>query len=114
MSRHGSEDFIENKDELYEEFLDERGVSKITHYRTPRWPKLTAKVRARFNTVRYIWKPGDRYWQLASIYYGDPKLWWAIAWYNEKPTEGHLKAGSVVLIPQPIEKLLSFFNFGSM
>jgi nucleoid-associated protein YgaU len=114
MPRHGSENLIENDKELYEEFFEERGVNKITHYRTPRWPKLTARVRGRFNTIHYIWKHGDRYWKLADAFYGDPKLWWVIAWYNEKPTEGHLKIGSLVLIPQPVGKLLSFFNYGSM
>jgi nucleoid-associated protein YgaU len=57
---------------------------------------------------------GDRYWKLASRYYGDPKLWWAIAWYNQRPTEAHLKAGTKIFIPQPIDKVLSYFNYGSM
>jgi nucleoid-associated protein YgaU len=114
MSRHGSEDTIENSKELYEEFFERRGVPKITHYRSPRWPPLTAKIRRKFTTRRHTWKMGDRYYKLANQYYGDPKLWWAIAWYNEKPTEGHVEPGSVLFIPMPVGKVLSYFNFGAV
>ena len=114
MPRHGSEDTIENSKELYEEFFERRGVPKITHYRSPRWPPLTAAVRGKFTRLRHTWKMGDRYYKLANQYYGDPKLWWVIAWYNEKPTEGHVEPGSTLFIPTPVSKVLSYFNFGSM
>jgi nucleoid-associated protein YgaU len=114
MPRHGSEDIIENDKELYEEFFERRDVPKITHYRSPRWPPLTARVRKRFSTRRHTWKLGDKYYKIANQYYGDPKLWWAIAWYNEKPTEAHVKPGSVLFIPTPIGKVLSYFSFGSV
>jgi len=114
MSRHGTEDIFENSNEFYEEFFEERDVLKITHYRTPRWPPLTARVRSRFTKQKHVWKLGDRYYKLAKQYYGDPKLWWVIAWYNEKPTEGHLKLGMSIFIPFPLSKLMSYFNYGSM
>jgi nucleoid-associated protein YgaU len=114
MPRHGTESLIKNEEELYEEFFEERGVNHITHYRTPRWPPLTAEVRSQLVSVEHIWTLGDRYWKLAHRVYGNPKLWWVIAWYNEKPTEAHLSAGSVVLIPRPIDKVLSYFGYGSM
>tara|TARA_Y100001973_G_scaffold104310_1_gene173882 strand:- start:1014 stop:1358 length:345 start_codon:yes stop_codon:yes gene_type:complete len=113
MPRHGTENLIENTEELYEEILEGRGLTKITHYRTPRWPKLTAKVRSRFVRQRHTWKLGDKYYKLANQYYGDPKLWWVIAWYNEKPTEGHVKSGDTIYIPTPIEEVISFFNIGA-
>ena len=114
MPRHGTENLTRNEEELYEEFFEERGVSGITHYRTPRWPPLTTKIRKRLTRQRHIWSLGDRYWNLAHKYYGNPKFWWIIAWYNMSPTEGHLKAGDVVYIPFPLDKILSYFKFGSM
>ena len=114
MPRHGSEKLTRNEEELYEEFFEERGVKGITHYRTPRWPRLTPKVRGRFIREKYVWKLGDSYWKLANEFYGDPKLWWVLAWYNQAPTEGHMKIGTVLYIPRPITKVLSFFNFGSV
>ena len=39
-------------------------------------------------------------------------LWWVLAWYNEKPTESHFEVGGVVLIPTPVEEVISFFHFG--
>tara|TARA_R100001594_G_scaffold132771_1_gene173132 strand:- start:416 stop:760 length:345 start_codon:yes stop_codon:yes gene_type:complete len=113
MPRHGSENLTENQEELYEEFFQDRGLTKITHYRTPKWRRLTVKARRLFTSRKHTWTLGDKYWKLANQYYGDPKLWWVIAWYNQKPTEFHVKAGYTIYIPQPIEDVLSFFNYGS-
>jgi nucleoid-associated protein YgaU len=113
MPRHGSNNLTKNQSELYEEFFEERGLTRITHYRTPKWPPLTAKIRSQFVRIRHSWKLGDRYWKLASKHYGDPKLWWVIAWYNEKPTEAHVKTGATIMIPKPVDRVLSYFNFGS-
>ena len=113
MSRHGTENTKVNEEDLYEEFLEDRGIPRIRHYLTPKWPKLTAQVRNRFVRQQHTWALGDRYYKLANQYYGDPKLWWVIAWYNEKLTEGHVKAGMTLYIPTPIEDVLSYFNIFS-
>ena len=112
MPRHGSESTIVNTEELYEEILEARGVNRIKHYKTPKWPPLTAKVRGQFTTTKHRWKLGDKYWKLAADYYGDSTKWWVIAWYNEKPTEAHVKSGDLLFIPTPLGKVLSYFNTG--
>jgi nucleoid-associated protein YgaU len=113
MSRYDSAKKGINDNEFYEEFREERNIRKIEQYRTPDFPVLTAQIRQRFVTTRHIWKMGDSYWKLASKYYGDPSLWWVIAWYNEKPTESHATAGGVILIPSPVEEVVSFFHYGA-
>ena len=60
--------------------------------------------------VRHIWKSGDRFFKLASRHYGDPELWWVIAWFNKIPTESHAKKGQVILIPKPIAKVLTYLG----
>ena len=114
MPRHGTENIFTNMNEFYEEFMDKRGLSRITQYATPRLPPLTAKIRRKFTTTRHIWKMGDKYYKLADQYYGDPRLWWVIAWYNQRPSEGMFKIGQAVYIPQPLNKVLAFFNYGSV
>jgi len=114
MPRHGTENLIENEEEIYEELFEERKINKILHYATPRWPPLDAKARKLFSTQKHVWKMGDKWWKLASEYYGDPKLWWAIAWYNQSPTEANIKKGQIVYIPKPINSVISFFNYGSI
>ena len=113
MSKYGLAITTTNTNDLYEELFEERGVKHITHYKTPRWPPLTVDVRTNFVTSKHVWRLGDRYWKLASQYYGDPKLWWAIAWYNQRPTEAGISQGDVVLIPNPIERVVSYFEYGS-
>ena len=114
MPRHGTEDIAVNTEELYEELFERRGLSKITHYRSPLLPPINVKVASRFSRQRYVWKAGDKFYNIANRFYGDPRLWWAIAWFNDKPTEGSLKSGDVIYIPKPINKLLTYLSMGSM
>jgi len=114
MSRHGTTNTVRNEEELYEEFFEERGVNGITHYRTAKWNVLTPEIRSKFIREKYVWKAGDSYQKLAFDFYGNPKLWWVLAWYNMAPTEGHMKVGQILYVPKPIEKVLSFFNYGSV
>ncbi len=114
MPRHGSENIIVNDNEFYEEFFEQRGLNKIRHYRSPKLPPMTVKVVKSFTRQRHVWTFGDRYYKLANKFYGDPKLWWAIAWFNQKPTEGLIKQGDIIYIPRPISRLLTYLNMGSM
>jgi len=50
---------------------------------------------------------------LAAKHYGDPNLWWVLAWYNKKPTESHFSVGDTVYIPTPAEEVVAFFHYGA-
>jgi len=112
MSRYDSAKKGTNDNDLYEEFREARNVKTLEQFRTPRFPVLTASVRRRFTPLRHTWKLGDSYWKLAAQYYGDERLWWVIAWYNEKPTESHVQPGGILYIPTPVQEVVSFFHFG--
>ena len=114
MPRHGTEDIVTNQEELYEEFFEKRNVTRITHYRPPNLPPITVQIASEFTRQRHVWKLGDRYYSLASKYYGDPKLWWTIAWFNGKPTEATLKQGDVLYIPLEVQRLLTYSRMGSI
>jgi nucleoid-associated protein YgaU len=75
-------------------------------YSTPSFRRLPASQRRSLNEIKHIWKTGDRYYKLADAYYGRPELWWAIALYNEKPTEGQIFLGDIIRVPMPIETYL--------
>ena len=79
-----------------------------TQYSTPTILRISQAQRRNLTEVPHIWKTGDRFYKLAATYYGRPQLWWAIAMYNGKPTEGHVKLGDVLMIPTPIEQLLRY------
>lgn len=59
----------------------------------------------------YIWTLGDRYYKLASKYYGDPTYWWIIAWFNKKPTENHIKIGDVIRVPTSLGDVLTAMGY---
>ena len=110
-SRYNNRPIAKNKNELYETFFEDRGVNHIRHYRTPVIKHLTSKERSRLTTVKVVWSQGDRFWRLASKFYGDPSYWWIIAWFNQKPTEASVKRGEVLLIPTPLNKVLEVAGY---
>ena len=82
----------------------------IKHYTTPKFKEITPAQRAQLIREKYVWKLGDNYAKLAQQKYGDAKLWWVLAWYNQKPTDGLIKVGDTIRIPQPIDRVLQMFG----
>lgn len=95
--------------ETMREVLDNRGLNNITHYNTKTLNTITANEIRSLTSNSYYWSYGDRYWKLSAKFYGDPKYWWVIAWYNKKPTEAMLNIGDQILIPFPLDRILGMF-----
>lgn len=92
--------------------MDKRDVDYIQQYNTPKFVYPTAEEMSTLNVIRDVWKMGDRYWKLAYKYYnGRSDLWWVIAWFNKRPTEGGLKTGDVILIPTPLDRILEIYGY---
>lgn len=88
------------------EVIENRGVKNIEHYKTANLIYPTPEEINNLNIVDHIWKSEDKYWKLSSKYYGNPKYWWVIAWFNKKPIEASIKVGDTILIPQPLADIL--------
>ena len=99
-----------NDNELYDEQLDNRGLKFIRHFETPVLNYPTNAQRKNLKTFGHVWVFGDRYWKLAAEHYGDPGYWWIIAWFNKKPTESHVSPSDVLQIPEPLERVLDYFD----
>ena len=99
MSRYNGRVKANNSNEMYENILQDRGVKKIYQYTTGILSYPDDDTKRTIRTVDYEWKQGDKFWRLSSQYYGDPRNWWIIAQFNQKPTEGHLSPGDVIQIP---------------
>ena len=102
MSRYSTRVVAINKEDKYQDILEERGIRQIRQYTTPTFKRPTDEQLRSLKYDKYIWTVGDRYWTLAERYYGDRKLWWVIARFNNKPTEGHVKLGDDIKIPKNI------------
>jgi len=61
-------------------------------------------------TKKHVWRHHDKFYKLAAIYYGDPKVWWPIPWFNQKPLESDYKPGDVIEIPYPLDELYRFLR----
>ena len=117
MSRFTKRRIFNNNNELYHEMAEERDVNKFRQYETPNFKYPNSKEMRQLGFIRHIWKSGDRFFKLASEHYGDPQLWWVIAWFNKIPTESHAKKGQIILIPKPIGKILTYLGndtYGSL
>lgn len=106
MSRYDSRRKIINNTEMYEDILSKRGVKQIEQYASRPLEYPDDETLLRINTRDYVWKQGDKFWRLSSQQYGDPRLWWVIAQFNQKPTENHVKLGEVIKIPIDLSVVL--------
>lgn len=105
-NRYKNNRIIENNLKLYEKARKKRGIpGSLSQYKMRRTRRPTAEEIATIEPIGHIWTTGDRLYKLAEKYYNDPTLWWVIAWYNNRPTEGHFKVGDVIQIPTPIERV---------
>jgi len=95
---------------IYQEFLDNRNIKQVIQYASPSYPKLTTARRRSIQYDSHVWTLGDRFYKLASEYYGNPELWWLIAWYNQAPTENHVNLGDTIMIPIDSERVLTYFS----
>tara|TARA_Y100001938_G_C7857085_1_gene313691 strand:- start:24 stop:353 length:330 start_codon:yes stop_codon:yes gene_type:complete len=106
MSRYKQSRKATNRDEMYKEVFDKKGVKNIVQFRAEKLKRIDEKIKQKIRFDRYTWKYGDSFSLLASRYYSDPKSWWVIAAFNNTPTESHLKLGDEVLIPLSISEAL--------
>jgi len=107
----GRAKYINTRD-IYLQQMNRRGVKNgINHLSTQNFKTLTVEEIATLDVIAVPWKTGDRLFKYASEYYSDPRLWWVIALFNLKPTDSHFKIGDTVLIPTPIERVLTLYGF---
>ena len=96
--------------QMYKELYDKHGKKFFKIYRTGMLKYPTLEEIKMLNIRGHRWSYGDRYDKLASKYYGDPRFWWVIAWFNKKPLEQDLRRGQVLNIPFPLEYVLDFMG----
>lgn len=107
-NRYDNRRLIKNDMEQYDNLFEDRGVNYITQYTTGQLKYPTVNQIRTLKRVQHIWTTGDRYFKIASQFYGDPRYWWVIAHYNKKPTESSLTPGEIIYIPMPLERILNF------
>ena len=108
--RYDNRIILQNKDELYETFMEKRGVTAIRQWSTGVMNYPTVEDLRDISRNRHIWKAGDRYYKLAVDYYGQAQYWWVIALFNQKPTESDVKVGDVINVPLPLEAILRVYD----
>ncbi len=111
-TRYKNQEIFRNAREAYKKYLKKtRGLSEVTQFSTPTFRHPSVEEFSNFKTLTHVWGTGDKYYKLAHEYYGDSEMWWVIAFFNQKPTEFHLKLGDVIYIPVPLETVLFYIGY---
>jgi len=110
ISRYEQRRKFVNSQRKYEPLFEQRDVKFIRHFESAKFKYPTDDQINSLNLEDHVWARGDKLSKLAEQEYGDPKLWWIIAWFNKKPTEAHLKYGDVIQVPSPLERVLGFMG----
>ena len=109
-SRYDNRPMRTNSADMYRNVLEGRGMRKVNQYATPTLSSVTKEDMSSLLVIDHLWRRGDHFYKLAEQYYGDATYWWIIAQFNNRPTEAGLKFGEVILIPNPLEEILSLFS----
>ncbi len=107
MPRYKRTKLFSNDEEYYNFLTKNRDLKSVTHFATPILRNPTVQDRTNLLTTAHIWGYGDRFYNLAFKYYGDPNYWWVIAWYNGVPTEADIQNGDLIEIPMNLNDALS-------
>lgn len=111
MGRYQNTRKLINSSDYYEFLRKKRHAKKrIVQYATPKLRNPGPAERASIASNAYLWKYGDKFYNLAAQYYGDPGLWWIIAWYNGAPTEADLLPGDQLYIPVDASEALNLLG----
>lgn len=110
INRYLNREIMKNSSDLYEQVFQQKGVKFINQYETPTFIYPDSDNINKINAMEHIWKVGDRFYKLANQYYNDPKDWWIIAKFNNKPTESHVKIGDIILIPYPLQQVMNILK----
>lgn len=111
MGRYQNTRRLVNASEYYSFLRKKRHAKKrIIQYATPKLRNPGPVARASIVSNAHIWKYGDRLYKVAAQYYGDPALWWIIAWYNGTPTEADLSPGTQIYIPVNAAEVLELLG----
>ena len=101
---------LTDKNQLYENMLEDRNVNSIRYYATPQIDYPSVDEIKDLTRVRHIWKTGDRFFKLSIQYYSSAQYWWVIALFNQKPTEADLNVGDLIYIPLPLQDVLRYYD----
>jgi hypothetical protein len=109
ISRYDERKIIVNGSNSYvlSDIFKSRDASKITQFTTPELKYPDPSTLKNIKRHNRIWGTGSKYFKLAHEFYGDPQYWWVIAWFNLRPLESSFRAGDTVVIPTPLETVLS-------
>jgi len=99
-----------NKDERYKNIFRERRINFVRQYKSPSMQHIQPEDNISFNEIPVIWSREEAFWKISARLYGDPELWWVIAWYNLLPTDHHVAIGTEVLVPFPLSSVLNILR----
>lgn len=112
ISRYDGRKILKNNTYQYatSDIFLKRKVNLIEQYDTPELNYPTPEELVNITISTRNWGVGTKYFNLANEFYGSPEYWWVLAWFNMKPLETDYRPGDVVLIPTPLESVLSAFG----
>ena len=98
---------LSNDDKIYQNFLKKTGTRNIDHYGLVIFgDPMQEDFLNEISTSEHIFSIGDSLSKIAFKEYGDPRLWWVLAWFNTKPTDMHVDIGERIYAPHPLDEVL--------
>jgi len=105
-SRYLNKAVVKTTNRNVEKLLASRGLKNINIIDTIYFKPLSLEDKKDLNVLTVVWQRRTKMFKIAHQFYGDSRLWWIIAWFNQKPTDAHFSPGDLVYVPQPPEEII--------
>ena len=110
-SRYNGREIFLNKDKNYKNvFFKDRDIQETFQYDMPNISYPTPEETRELENVVQVWGATDTLYNTSNKFYGSPKYWWVIAWYNKRASEAEFEVGDQYYVPLPLEAVLEFIN----
>ena len=110
-SRYKNNELVRTAGIEYFNILKKREKKFIDHLSFEPYKILRVRDLDNLDIINHTWVPSDRFFKLASEYYGDPTYWWIIAYYNNTPLETDVEIGQTIEIPTPLPYILAALEY---
>ncbi len=98
---------LSNNDKIYQSFMKKTGTRNVDHYGLVIFgDPMQEDFLSEISTSEHVYSVGDSLSKIAFKEYGDPRLWWILAWFNTKPTDMHIDIGERIYAPHPVEEAI--------
>ena len=106
-NRYNNQKNVLNSSLYYKQVLEEKNLKTIKHKNVYNFEILKQNLSSNgISSIKYIWKNGDKIYNISNMFYKDPNYGWLILFSNGLSSEFDIKVGNIIKIYFPLNNII--------